>query len=696
MAFNFDEKIERRGTDCVKWDAFPEEYIPMFIADTDFAVPPAITERLIERTRHPVYGYSMPGKELFDSFIGWFKENYNYEIKEEWLVLMTGIVPALAVASGVRKGKSITNIPNYMNILNAPKRAGNEMIEVPMRNTDEFYEIDFDALKKALTPDTRTFYLCNPHNPVGRVYTEKELRAVAEFAKYHGLLVVSDEIHCELVYDRPHIPFLSLDDYARDHSITFMAPGKTYNVPGVTLSFAIIPNAELREKFKKVGYAMGHPGVFEVQAAIGAYKSSGDWKQELVAYLKGNRDYLEKEIKERFPKAKMPHTEGTFLQWIDFRGYGENIDAEYLKENAKVVVNDGADFGVPGYVRLNFGCRRETITAALDRIEEALKRKKSEMTKLSHNVLELIGGTPLLEVHKLEEKNQAKARVLVKLEFRNPGRSVKDRIAAAMLREAEEAGVLKPGATIIEPTSGNTGIGLAMAAAAKGYKLIIVMPASMSIERRKLISGYGAKIVLTPGPEGMKGAIAKAKELAEQIEGSFIPGQFVNPANPKAHYETTGVEIWNDTDGQVDVFVAGVGTGGTVTGTGKYLKEQNPKVKVVAVEPASSPVLSKGTAGAHKIQGIGAGFVPDVLDQDVIDEIITVANEDAYRRAAETAKTEGLLVGISSGAAIHAALELAKRPEYAGKTIVALLPDTGERYLSTGVFGETLTPPSLF
>ena len=312
------------------------------------------------------------------------------------------------------------------------------------------------------------------------------------------------------------------------------------------------------------------------------------------------------------------------------------------------------------------------------------------------SVLDLVGGTPLVEVHNLEKEDESCARILAKLEFVNPARSVKDRIAKAMLEEAEQSGALKPGATIIEPTSGNTGIGLSLAAAAKGYKVIIVMPSSMSVERRKLIGGFGAKIVLTPGSQGMKGAIAKAQELAEEIENSFIPGQFVNPANPDIHRKTTGPEIWEDTDGKVDIFVAGVGTGGTITGVGQYLKSQNDKIKVVAVEPESSPVLSTGKPGLHKIQGIGAGFVPNVLDTKIYDEIITVSNEDAYKTAARIATSEGLLVGISSGAAMHAALELGKRSENKGKTIVVLLPDTGERYLSTGVFGEILAPPDPF
>ena len=301
---------------------------------------------------------------------------------------------------------------------------------------------------------------------------------------------------------------------------------------------------------------------------------------------------------------------------------------------------------------------------------------------------QLIGRTPLLELTHIEKKFGLNARVLAKLEYFNPGGSVKDRVALAMIDDAEARGLLKSGSVIIEPTSGNTGIGLASVAAARGYRIIIVMPETMSVERRQLMKAYGAELVLTEGAKGMKGAIAKAEELAKEIPGSFVPGQFVNPANPKAHFETTGPEIWADTDGQVDYFVAGVGTGGTITGVGRYLKSQNPAVRVVAVEPKSSAVLSTGVAGAHKIQGIGAGFVPEVLDTAVYDEIIAVADEDAFRLGRELGRSEGVLVGISSGAALWAAIELAKRPENAGKTIVALLPDTGDRYLSTPLFAD--------
>lgn len=299
---------------------------------------------------------------------------------------------------------------------------------------------------------------------------------------------------------------------------------------------------------------------------------------------------------------------------------------------------------------------------------------------------ELIGKTPLLELTHIEENENLKATLLAKLEYFNPAGSVKDRIALAMIEDAEKRGALKEGSVIIEPTSGNTGIGLASVAAAKGYRIIITMPETMSVERRNLMKAYGAELVLTDGTKGMKGAIAKAEELAAETPGAFIPQQFANQANPAAHYASTGPEIWQDTDGKVDIFVAGVGTGGTVTGTGKYLKEQNPDVKVVAVEPASSPVLSKGTPGSHKIQGIGADFVPDVLDTAVYDEIITVADDDAFETGRLIAKSEGVLVGISSGAALHATLELAKRPENEGKNIVVLLPDTGDRYLSTALF----------
>ena len=310
------------------------------------------------------------------------------------------------------------------------------------------------------------------------------------------------------------------------------------------------------------------------------------------------------------------------------------------------------------------------------------------MSKIFTSADQLIGHTPLMELTNIEKKHGLKAKLLAKLEYFNPAGSVKDRIAKAMIDDAEAKGLLKPGSGIIEPTSGNTGIGLASVAAARGYRIIIVMPETMSVERRQIMKAYGAELVLTEGAKGMKGAIAKAEELSREIPNSFIPGQFVNPANPKAHFETTGPEIFDDTDGKVDIFVAGVGTGGTVSGVGQYLKSRNPSVKVVAVEPKSSAVLSTGVAGPHKIQGIGAGFVPDVLDTKVYDEIIPVTNEDAFAVGKEIGRSEGVLVGISSGAALWAGIDLAKRPENAGKTIVVLLPDTGDRYLSTPLFAD--------
>ena len=310
------------------------------------------------------------------------------------------------------------------------------------------------------------------------------------------------------------------------------------------------------------------------------------------------------------------------------------------------------------------------------------------MSRIFTSADQLIGHTPLMELTNIEKKHGLKAKLLAKLEYFNPAGSVKDRIAKAMIDDAEANGLLKPGSVIIEPTSGNTGIGLASVAAARGYRIIIVMPETMSIERRQIMKAYGAELVLTEGAKGMKGAIAKAEELSKEIPNSFIPGQFVNPANPKAHFETTGPEIFDDTDGKVDIFIAGVGTGGTVTGVGQYLKSRNPSVKVVAVEPKSSAVLSTGVAGPHKIQGIGAGFVPDVLDTKVYDEIIPVTNEDAFAAGREIGRSDGVLVGISSGAALWAGIYLAKRPENAGKTIVVLLPDTGDRYLSTPLFAD--------
>ena len=374
MAFDFDKPIDRRNTGSIKW-GIPEDHIPLFIADMDFAVSPAITERILQRAKHPVYGYTRPDKALFEAFHNWIRKTYDYEISDQWLELIPGIVPALSVASNVVPGKSITNTPNYSKLLEAPGLAGNTKLTVPLRNTEEHYEIDFDELEKGLTPDTGIFYLCNPHNPVGKMYTREELMQISRFAQKHHLIVVSDEIHCELVFYKKHIPFFTVDEYAKDHSITFMAPGKTCNIPGVVLAFAVIPNEELKQKFHAAGYAMGHPGIFNIEAAIAAYGESEEWKKELVEYLRQNRDYLETELKRRFPLAKFPHTEGTYLQWIDFRLYGEEIDADFLKKRAKVVLTDGKGFGQKGYVRLNFACRRELLQEALNRIEIAIKEK---------------------------------------------------------------------------------------------------------------------------------------------------------------------------------------------------------------------------------------------------------------------------------------------------------------------------------
>lgn len=373
MAFNFDEIIDRHDTNCIKWDRFGKDVIPMFIADMDFSVAPAITERIIKRANHTVYGYSFPDKELFHAVINWVKEEYDYDLKPEWIDIIGGIVPALSVISTIVDGESITNIPNYSMLLAAPGKAGRKMIQVPLRNTDEYYEIDYEALENAITPEVKLFYLCNPHNPVGRIYTREELTELSRFARKHNLIVVSDEIHCELVYDRKHTPFYTVDDYARDHSITLNAPGKICNVPGVNLAIAIVPNKELKESLKKAGYAMGHPGIFEIQAAIAAYSEAKEWKKELVEYLRGNRDYLESELKRWFPRVRLPHLESTYLQWADFRAYGEQYTAEYFLKEAKIAFTDGKDFGSPGYIRINFGCPRAVLTEAIERLKKTIK-----------------------------------------------------------------------------------------------------------------------------------------------------------------------------------------------------------------------------------------------------------------------------------------------------------------------------------
>lgn len=369
MAQGFDRHFDRHGTDSIKWDLTREDELPMFIADMDFESAPAVKERIENRLKHPVYGYTRTPDELIESFIYWFKEEYDFNLEKEWVVPISGIVPALAVVSNLGGGSSITVTPNYHMLLDAPEKAGNKMIKVPLRNDDEYYTFDFDALSKALLPDTKLFYLCNPQNPVGRIYKQDELEQVSSFAKDNDLIVISDEIHCELVYDRKHIPFVTVNDQAKENSISFYAPGKTYNIPGVSLAFAVIPNEFLRKEFNRISYALGHPGVFNIEAGIAAYSQSKVWRLGLIKYLKENRDYLKTELKRRFPDAVFTHTEATYLQWIKF---GKGIDAEFLRKNAKVWLTDGKDFGGEGYVRLNFGCPRDYITEALDRIERVV------------------------------------------------------------------------------------------------------------------------------------------------------------------------------------------------------------------------------------------------------------------------------------------------------------------------------------
>ena len=375
MVGRFDRHYERHNTNSIKWDLTLENEIPMFIADMDFESAPAVKKRIEKRLQHPIYGYTSTPGELIDSFILWFKEEYDYSLQREWVLPISAIVPALAAVSNLRGGSSITVTPNYHMLLEAPERAGNKMIRVPLKNEDEYYTFDFEALSKALLPDTKLFYLCNPQNPVGRIYKLEELQEVSEFAKKNDLVVISDEIHCELVYDRKHLPYITVDDNALENSISFYAPGKTYNIPGVSLAFAVIPNEKIREEFQRVSYALGHPGVFNIEAGIAAYAESKEWRVDLIQYLRENRDYLESELKKRFPNAKYTHTEGTYLQWVNF---GDDIDADFIRKKAKVWLTDGKDFGGEGYVRINFGCPRDYITEALDRIEYAITVLKEE------------------------------------------------------------------------------------------------------------------------------------------------------------------------------------------------------------------------------------------------------------------------------------------------------------------------------
>lgn len=373
MIFDFDKKVERRNTHCYKWDLLGDEYLPLWVADSDFEVAPAITERLKKRIEHGIYGYFLTGTEIYDVLVKWFKDEYGVDVPgKPWIKLLPGIVPALAVASNIGGGKSITNTPNYVGLLNAPASAGNELIKVPLCNDNEYYTIDFNALEEAITDDTKLFYLCNPHNPVGRVYTKEELLEVSAFAKKHNLIVVSDEAHCEVVFEGKHIPFFSVDEYAREHSITLYSNGKMFNVPDLILAFAVIPNEKLKEEFERLGYALGEEHILNVEAGIASYSEAKEWKEQLLDYLKESRDYLEAELKRRFPKAKFVHLESTYLEWVDFRAYGEEVNAKFFLKKAKVFFTEGADFGGDGYIRINFATRREVLTEALDLMEKAL------------------------------------------------------------------------------------------------------------------------------------------------------------------------------------------------------------------------------------------------------------------------------------------------------------------------------------
>ena len=395
--YDFDKKINRLGTKSYKWDLMGEEYIPLWVADTDFEVPPAVTKRLTDRINHGLYGYLLTGNEVYDAITGWFDRICSVKIPgKSWIKLVPGIVPALAVCSnyvpktlgkgckdnedckkrcevlGDKVYKPLACTPNYSMLLEAPDTAGNKMLRVPLKNDDEDYSIDFEALQAAVTEDTHVFYLCNPHNPVGRVYSFEELKKVSEFAKKNNLIVVSDEVHCEVVFEGKHIPFFAVDDYAREHSICLYSNGKLCNLADLILSFAVIPNDELRAEFERLGYAFGEEHILNVEAGTASFAECDEWKKQLLEYLKGNRDYLESELKRRFPKVRMPHLQSTYLQWADFRGYGEEITAKFFMDNAKVFVSDGADFDGPGYVRINFATQREVLSKALDRMERAL------------------------------------------------------------------------------------------------------------------------------------------------------------------------------------------------------------------------------------------------------------------------------------------------------------------------------------
>lgn len=373
MKYNFDEVIDRTGTNSVKWDTFPAGSIPLFVADMDFASPPPVIEAVKKRVDHGVFGYTRPGEELYDAVFTWFRSEYGFELQKSWISWLPGIVPALAVASGMGKGGVLTNTPNYSMLLSAPKRAGKQLVTSQLKVEDGKYEIDFEDMERKFTPSVSTFLLCNPHNPVGRVYREDELLKVVEFCRTHNLTLVSDEIHCELVFDRPHIPIVTTGSFALENSITFMSPGKTYNLPGIPIAFAIIPNPDLKKRFEKAGYAMPHPGTLSYEVCREAYAGSGEWRKELLEYLKGNRDYLEQELKRRFPGVVYTHVEGTYLLWLDFRPLGIEDPFQFFYDRARVIFSNGRDFGGEGFVRLNFGCRRAVLEEALNRLERAVK-----------------------------------------------------------------------------------------------------------------------------------------------------------------------------------------------------------------------------------------------------------------------------------------------------------------------------------
>lgn len=375
MKFDFDHEIKRRGTNSIKWDIFSPEYIPLFIADMDFASPPAVIEAIEKRVSHGIFGYTNPSEELYDTILAWFKQEYNFEIKKSWISWLHGIVPALGVSSAMVAGDVITTIPNYSMLLSAPQKAGKKLIVSHLKVVDGRYEIDFDDLESKVTDKTKIFLLCNPHNPVGRVYTKEELLKITEFCNKHDLILVSDEIHCELILEGRHIPIVTTGDFALERSITFMSPGKTYNMAGIPIAFAIIPNPELKKSFEAAGYAMSHPGTLSYEACNAAYGKSGEWREALIEYLRDNRDYLEEELKRRFPEIIYTHVEGTYLLWLDFRPLGIENPYKFFYDNAKVVFSNGSDFGEEGFVRFNFACCRAVLEKALDRIETAIKKK---------------------------------------------------------------------------------------------------------------------------------------------------------------------------------------------------------------------------------------------------------------------------------------------------------------------------------